>query len=104
MEKESIYEEIIKKCIEEFESRPSGTKFLIHERVEKYVITNMVSGDESHYDEVEISIFRDRERLFTTNYLSANPEYRPLAFERMLKMLIKSGLLNHPATKKCGIS
>jgi hypothetical protein len=95
-------EEILKTAIRNLEQfNPGAPKLEIRER--KYratMLPAMFNADGSTTDEVvseeiEITIFRNKERLFTINYFDC-PHYRPLAFDRMLHNIILSGLINHP--------
>jgi hypothetical protein len=94
-------EEIIKKAIEDLARFNPELKLEIKERREKWgCISDEATNSEFVHDEIEITILRDGERLYTANYFTEKPEYRPLAFERMLQTIILSGLVNHPTVRQ----
>lgn len=87
-------EEIIKNTIKELNNFDKILKIELKEGKSKDIIP--ASNDDGFIHATEISIFKKGKRIYTQSYFSDTYNtYREMAFDRILQMIVLSGLVNH---------
>ena len=92
-------EEIIKQAITNLNNLNPDLKLELKEHTDTKILVPALLNEKGESineivsKEVEVSIFRYNKRIFTIQYFAGVPEYRELAFERMLHNIIATGLV-----------